>query len=118
MDNAPAERCRTRALLWSKLTDELCQLDGAPELWSLFSQHFNSNALGFEPVKLVDAWHALEYLAAAAPRQSTCSRVGRKRGRARSAVGRNGCSRSLYLEPLPPLVYIILLLRSIAVGAK
>jgi hypothetical protein len=39
--------------------------DGAPELWGLFSQRFNSNALGFAPVKLVDAWHALEYLAAA-----------------------------------------------------
>jgi hypothetical protein len=39
--------------------------DGAPELWRLFSQHLNENLLGVEPLKLVDAWHALEYLAAA-----------------------------------------------------
>ena len=40
--------------------------DGAPELWRLFEQHLNENKLGCAPVKLVDAWHALEYIAAAA----------------------------------------------------
>jgi hypothetical protein len=40
--------------------------DGAPELWRLFSQHFNSETLGVAPIKLIDAWHALEYIAAAA----------------------------------------------------
>jgi hypothetical protein len=38
--------------------------DRVPELRSLFSQHFNSNALGFGRSSS-DAWHALEYLAAA-----------------------------------------------------
>ena len=38
--------------------------DGAPELWSLFELHLNE--FGCAPVKLVDAWHALEYIAAAA----------------------------------------------------
>lgn len=40
--------------------------DGAPELWRLFEQHLNNDQLGVAPVKLVDAWHALEYIAAAA----------------------------------------------------
>ena len=40
--------------------------DGAPELWRLFEQHLNEKHLGTAPVKLVDAWHALEYMAAAA----------------------------------------------------
>jgi len=40
--------------------------DGAPELWSLFSQHLNAKTLGVAPFRLVDAWHALEYIAAAA----------------------------------------------------
>ncbi|HTU60396.1 MAG TPA: hypothetical protein VMF89_18220 [Polyangiales bacterium] len=39
---------------------------GAPELWRLFEQHLNENTLGCAPVKLVDAWHALEYIASAA----------------------------------------------------
>lgn len=40
--------------------------DGAPELWRLFEQHLNENKLGCAPVGLVDAWHALEYIASAA----------------------------------------------------
>ena len=40
--------------------------DGAPELWRLFDQHLNEKQLGAEPMELVDAWHALEYIAAAA----------------------------------------------------
>jgi hypothetical protein len=40
--------------------------DGAPELWNLFSEHLNVQTLGIEPVQLVDVWHALEYVAAAA----------------------------------------------------
>ena len=40
--------------------------DGAPELWRLFEQHLNERQLGTAPVRLVDAWHALEYIAAAA----------------------------------------------------
>jgi hypothetical protein len=40
--------------------------DGAPELWNLFSEHLNARTLGIEPMQLVDAWHALEYVAAAA----------------------------------------------------
>jgi hypothetical protein len=40
--------------------------DGAPELWRLFEQHLGEKQLGVAPVKMVDAWHALEYIAAAA----------------------------------------------------
>jgi hypothetical protein len=40
--------------------------DGAPELWNLFSQHLNGRTLGVEPMQLVDVWHVLEYVAAAA----------------------------------------------------
>jgi hypothetical protein len=40
--------------------------DGAPELSRLFEQHLNEKQLGMAPVKLVDAWHALEYIASAA----------------------------------------------------
>jgi hypothetical protein len=40
--------------------------DGAPELWRLFEQHLNEKQIGTAPVKLVDARHALEYVAAAA----------------------------------------------------
>jgi hypothetical protein len=40
--------------------------DGAPELWRLFELHLNENKIGCAPVKLVDAWDALEYIAAAA----------------------------------------------------
>jgi len=40
--------------------------DGAPEIWGLFARHLNARTLGIEPIRLVDAWHALEYLAAAA----------------------------------------------------
>jgi len=32
----------------------------------LFSQHLNERTRGVEPLRLVDAWHALEYIAAAA----------------------------------------------------
>ena len=40
--------------------------DGAPELWKLFARHLDERSLGVEPVRLIDAWHALEYVAAAA----------------------------------------------------
>jgi len=40
--------------------------DGAPELWRLFSEHLNAETLGVVPVELIDAWHALEYIAGAA----------------------------------------------------
>jgi hypothetical protein len=40
--------------------------DGAPELWNLFEAHLNEAKLGVAPVQLVDAWHALEYVGAAA----------------------------------------------------
>ena len=40
--------------------------DGAPELWRLFERHLNERTLGVTPTHLVDAWHALEYVAAAA----------------------------------------------------
>jgi hypothetical protein len=40
--------------------------DGAPELWRLFAQHFTLENLGVAPVKLIYAWHALEYIATAA----------------------------------------------------
>ena len=40
--------------------------DGAPELWRLFEQHLSEKQLGVASVKLVDAWHALENIAAAA----------------------------------------------------
>ena len=40
--------------------------DGASEIWRLFSEHLNEKTLGLEPIRLVDAWHALEYIAAAA----------------------------------------------------
>jgi hypothetical protein len=32
----------------------------------LFSQYLNARTLGVEPTQLVDAWHVLEYVAAAA----------------------------------------------------
>ncbi|MFK7989041.1 MAG: ISKra4 family transposase [Sandaracinaceae bacterium] len=40
--------------------------DGAPELWRLYDQHLSVAQLGIEPIRLVDAWHALEYVASAA----------------------------------------------------
>lgn len=40
--------------------------DGAPEIWNLFARHLDARGLGIEPVRLIDAWHALEYIAAAA----------------------------------------------------
>jgi hypothetical protein len=40
--------------------------DGAPELWNLFARHLSCETLGVKPIELVDAWHALEYVAAAA----------------------------------------------------
>lgn len=40
--------------------------DGAPELWKLFDRHLAERHLGVAPVQLVDAWHALEYVASAA----------------------------------------------------
>lgn len=35
-------------------------------LWGLFGRHLNVRELGVEPVRMVDAWHALEYVARAA----------------------------------------------------
>ncbi len=40
--------------------------DGAPELWRMFERFLNKTSLGVAVVQLVDAWHALEYVAAAA----------------------------------------------------
>ena len=40
--------------------------DGAPELWNLFDRYLNEQTLGVMPIKLIDAWHALEYVGAAA----------------------------------------------------
>jgi hypothetical protein len=40
--------------------------DGAPELWNLFDRYLNEQTLGVVPIKLIDAWHALEYVGAAA----------------------------------------------------
>ncbi|MCP4498733.1 MAG: hypothetical protein GY822_02055, partial [Deltaproteobacteria bacterium] len=40
--------------------------DGASELWNLFAYYLNEKTLGVRPSMLVDAWHALEYVAAAA----------------------------------------------------
>lgn len=40
--------------------------DGAPEFWNLFAQYLNEATLGVTPIPLIDAWHALEYVAAAA----------------------------------------------------
>ena len=65
--------------LMQRLKEDVCALrerrpelsvvllaDGAPELWNLFSQYLNARTLGVEPVQRVDAWHVLEYAAAAA----------------------------------------------------
>ena len=49
--------------------------DGAPELWRLFSQHLSHDKLGVAPVKLIDVWHALEYVAAAARLLETKGKV-------------------------------------------
>ena len=40
--------------------------DGAPELWNLLQQYFDERMSGITPTELVDAWHVLEYVAAAA----------------------------------------------------
>ena len=63
------ERLRDDVIALRAQRPELCVVllaDGAPELWNLFEQHLNKRTLGVEPVKLIDAWHALEYVAAAA----------------------------------------------------
>jgi hypothetical protein len=40
--------------------------DGAPELWGLYDTYLGKQDIGVEAVRIVDCWHALEYLAAAA----------------------------------------------------
>jgi hypothetical protein len=40
--------------------------DGAAEMWNLLGAHLNERTLGVAPVELVDVWHVLEYVAAAA----------------------------------------------------
>jgi len=40
--------------------------DGASELWGLYDTYMNKTEIGVNAVRLVDCWHALEYLASAA----------------------------------------------------
>lgn len=54
---SPAERPELRVVFVA---------DGAPELWHLFDQYLGPKALGTKPIRLVDYWHVVEYLGAAA----------------------------------------------------
>src|SRR6185312_4953689 len=41
--------------------------DGAAELWALFDTYLSKQDIGIEGIRLLDCWHVMEYLAAAAP---------------------------------------------------
>lgn len=40
--------------------------DGAPEVWNLLDRYLCERTLGVKPERMVDAWHVMEYVAAAA----------------------------------------------------
>ncbi len=73
--------------------------DGAPELWNLLRPHLNHGTLGVRPFELIDFWHLLEKLAAAARViHGEAESVGHLRRWRLSLLNARGASRQILEE--------------------